>query len=436
MVAPRAFGGERLALYLAVADGRGHLMRAHLLRQLLAARGLVVDVVTTSPAGQAFLAGLGTPAAVLPGGFELLFDDCHRLLAGPTERKLAAYLVSPCGLARDVLHLRRLAAGARFLVNDSLHPAALALAAAPRLLRPPRVVNVHGDGLWRATIHNFDRRLPDWAARTFRRALQAADARAFGRIVHSLAPRDRFGRRDGRNRFRLPPLLGAPRRSRAAVRAALGLADHDRLAAIYLNQHFRDPRIAAGLEAALTGAGLRFAGVSEPWAARAGWRACDPDFGDVIAAADLFVSGAGAGALEHARRAGVPLLALLGEQPEQALNLTQARASGIAVRAVDARSLLGLPEAVASLLRSPTPPRDATREHANVRRLWSEALLSLAARTEEEEDHARHDIPDDGPGARDDQPGRRPARSRNGAGKPRPPARAPTRADAPARLAR
>ncbi|HEY7374965.1 MAG TPA: hypothetical protein VIF57_22575 [Polyangia bacterium] len=411
-------------------------MRAHLVRGLLAGHGLAVDVVTTSEAGQAFLAGLGTPAALLPGGFALLFDDCHRLRAGATERHLAAYLASPHGLARDVAHLARLGAGARFIVNDSLHPAALALAAAPRFARAPRVVDLHGDNLWRATAHTFDRRLPDWASRAFRRTLQAADARAFGRIVHSLAPRDRFGRRDGRNRFRLPPLLAPPRRSRAAVRDALGLADGDRLAAIYLNPHFRDPSIAAGLEAALASAGLRFAGISEPWAGRPGWRAVDPHFGDVIAAADLFVSGAGAGALEHARRAAVPLIALVGAQPEQALNLKQARAAGVAVHAVDTRTLADLPQALASLMNSPSHRRDAAGEHARVRRLWSEALLSLAAHPKEDDHAAGDDIADHRPGARDQQPAGRPRRSRHDRTEPRPPAHATARADAPARVAR
>ena len=423
-------------LYLAVADGRGHLMRAHLLRRLLAGRGLAIDVVTTSEAGQAFLAGLGTPAALLPGGFALLFDDCHRLRARATERHLAAYLTSPRGLARDVAHLARLGAGARFIVNDSLHPAALALAAAPRFARAPRVVDVHGDNLWRATTHNFDRRLPDWASRAFRRTLQAADARAFGRIVHSLAPRDRFGRRDGRNRFRLPPLLAPPRRARAAVRDALGLTERDRLAAIYLNPHFRDPGIAAGLEAALAAAGIRFAGISEPWAGRPGWRAFDADFGDVIAAADLFVSGAGAAALEHARRAAVPLLALVGAQPEQALNLKQAAATGVAVHAVDAQTLAGLSDAVASLMDSAARPRDAAEEHARVRRLWSEALLSLAAQTKEDDHGAGDEITDHRAGAGDQQPSGRPRRSRHDRTEPRAPAGPPARADAAAGVAR
>src|SRR6478609_8617178 len=177
-------------LYLAVADGRGHLMRAHLLRRLLAPTCVAIDVVTTSEAGRAFLAALGTPADVLPGGFALLFDERHRLLARRTERRLAAYVVCPRGLARDAAWLARRAAGALFVVNDSLHPAALALAAAPRIAGAPRIVNVHGENLWRATVHNFDGRAPGWASTAFRRLVDTIDARAYGRIVHALAPAD------------------------------------------------------------------------------------------------------------------------------------------------------------------------------------------------------------------------------------------------------
>jgi len=411
-------------------------MRAHLLRQLLAGSGLVVDVVTTSEAGQAFLAGLGTPAARLPGGFALLFDDRHRMLAQATERHLAAYLASPRGMARDIAHLARLGAGARLIVNDSLHPAGLALAAAPRLVRAPRVVNVHGENLWHAAVHNFDGRLPGWASAGFRSLLEAADARAFGRIVHSLAADDRAGRCDGPNRFRLPPLVAAPRRPRAAVRAALGLGDRDRLAAIYLNPHFRDPRVAAGLENALATAGAHFYGVSEPWAGRPGWRAFDADFADVVAAGDLLVSGAGAAALAQARAAGVPLLALVGDQPEQALNLAQAPAADVDARAVAVNELAQLPHAIAALLSSGASVLRASGEPARIRRLWMEAFVALAAPTKEETRGNDTQRPDDRAGDRNQQPRGRARRSRYRRAEPRPPARTPARADAAARVAR
>jgi hypothetical protein len=427
---------EARIVYLAVADGRGHLMRAHLLRRLLADSGVAVDVVTTSAAGQKFLAGLGTPAAVLPGGFALLFDDCHRLLARRTERHLAAYIASPRGLGRDVLRLAHLARGARFIVNDSLHPAALALAAAPAIARAPRVVNVHGDNLWRAAAHNFDGRLPGWASAAFGRLLQSIDARAFGRIVHSLAPGDRHGGVDGPNRFRLPPLTAAARRSRAEVRRALGLSARDRLAAVYLNPHFRDAGLAARLEAALAAEGFRLHGVSEPWAARPGWRAFDDEFGDVVAASDLLVSGAGAAALEQARRAGVPLLVLLGDQPEQARNLAQARDAAVEVRAVDACAPAAMPEAIRALAARGAARRAAPDENARVRRLWRHAFLYLAALTKENDHAIPIEAADDRSGAGNQQPGGRPRRFRRRRAQPRPAARASARAEPAAGVAR
>ena len=417
-------------LYLAVADGRGHLMRAHLLRRLLALCNLSIDVITTSAAGQAFLAGLGTPADVLPGGFALLFDDRHRLLARPTERALAAYIASPRRLGRDVAYLARRASGARFIVNDSLHPAALALAAAGGRAGTARVVNLHGENLWQAAVHNFDRRGPDWASATFRRLLAAIDARAFGRIVHSLALRDRFGVQEGRNRFRLPPLTAAPLRTRAEARRALGLSARDRFAAIYLNPHFRDERLAAHLEATLAAAGFRFHGVSEPWASRPCWRAFDAGFGDVVAASDLLVSGAGAAALEQARCAGVPLLALVGDQPEQALNLEQATATGIEARAVAAAAPDGLGAAIEALAAAAPASRALPDEHARVHRLWRETFLSLAALTKENDHATRPELTDDRPGAGDQQPRRWRRRPRNRRAQSRAAARAPADTDA------
>ena len=423
-------------VHLAVADGRGHLMRAHLLRRLLANRGIAVDVVTTSRAGRRFLAGLGTPAAVLPGGFEVAFDGQHHMLAATTDRRLAAYIASPWRLGRDAAMLRRLSRGALLVVNDSLHPAALLLAGLGDRWGA-RVVHLHGDGLWRAAVSHFDARLPAWASAGYRRLLAALRARAFGCVEHSLAAADHAGVTLAPTRFRLPPLVRPPRRARAAVRRALGLAPGERLATIYLNPHFRDPRLAADLEAALARAGFRFYGVSEPWAGRPGWRPFDAELGDVIAASDLFISGAGMAALEQARCAGVPLLALVGDQPEQALNIDQAAAAGLALCAVDAGAPAQLAPALDALAAAGGPRRRHPHPHAAVRRLWKDVLLSLAAITKEEahEDADRSETTDDRPDHRDQQPRGRWRRRRERRAQPHPPARAAAGADAAAGVA-
>jgi len=420
-------------VHLAVADGRGHLMRAHLLRRLLANRGIAVDIVTTSDAGRRFLSGLGTPAAVLPGGFEVAFDGQHHMLAATTDRRLAAYIASPWRLGRDAAMLRRLARGALLVVNDSLHPAALLLAGLGARWGA-RVVHLHGDGLWRAAVSHFDARMPTWVSAGYRRLLAALRDSAFGCVEHSLAAADRAGVTLAPTRFRLPPLVRPPLRPRAAVRRALGLAPGERLAAIYLNPHFRDAAIAVRLEAALAAAGFRHYGVSEPWAGRPGWRASDAAFSDVVAASDVFVSGAGAAAMAQARLCAVPLLALVGDQPEQALNLATGRDAGTAFAAVSVSAGAPLGDAIATLARAPLARDDAAvrDEHADIGRLWGDAFASLAAQAERET-HG-HDS-DDSPGSGDQQPARRRRRRHRRRADARAVARSAARADAAARVA-
>ena len=55
-------------------DTRTQLLRAHLMRGLLADRGVQVEILTTSDDGAAFLAALGTPAAVLSRWYRVEFD--------------------------------------------------------------------------------------------------------------------------------------------------------------------------------------------------------------------------------------------------------------------------------------------------------------------------------------------------------------------------
>ena len=141
---------------------------------------------------------------------------------------------------------------------------------------------------------------------------------------------------------RLAPIVARPGRTRAEVRAALGILDGLPLAAVYLNPHFRDPSIAAAIEEGLSRGGFRIHAVGEGYRARPGWVSTDARFADVVHAADLFVSGAGMGALELARSSGTPLLVLLGDQPEQARNVSELlrRAPDFGLREV----LVGDPE--------------------------------------------------------------------------------------------
>jgi hypothetical protein len=360
-------------LWLAAADARGHLMRAHLVRAALAPRGVAVRIVTTSHAGRAFLAALGTPSELLSTGYAVAFDGGQNIDRAATDACVLRYLVSREHAARDLGRLRALARGADLVVND-FHPLPLV---APRRLSAP-VVHVVGTHLWEAIAHHFEGRAPravDALAASLALALRG---RAFACVEHSLLPRA------SRGAVVVPPIVAAPGRSRAQVRAALGLSPGHRLAAVYLNPHFADARLAGALEAALVRRGFRVHAVGEGYAGRPGWRAYDPAFNDVAAAADVLVSAPGMGALSAWAHFGTPLLAVRTDQPEQAANLRDLPGANAAPYAVvdaagaDAASLDRALAHLTGVARGPRPEPAAVA--AAVQARWADALSDLLSR--------------------------------------------------------
>jgi hypothetical protein len=363
-------------LYLALADARGHLMRAHLLSGALGEAGLDVDIVTTSRDGVRFLASMGRQSRLLSEHFRVEFGDRHDMSRRRTDARVVNYLVLPWRALGDLRRLAVFARGADLVVNDSLHPALLL---APALGFPYPVVQVYGENLWRAMETNLDDRAPPWIAARFRRALRVIRDRAFARIVHTLGSAAVEPGGPPRT-YRVAPIVARPGRSRAEVRAALGVPDGVPLAAVYLNPHFKDPSIAASVEDGLAHGGFRVHAVGEGYRARPGWVGTDARFADVVHAAELFVSGAGMGALELARSSGTPLLVLLGDQPEQARNVAELvqRAPDFALREV----LVGDPElarsiatAAAALVSRGTTIGGPSRTDAEAP--WVEAFLEL-----------------------------------------------------------
>lgn len=378
---------ERI-VYVALAEARGHLMRAHLLRERLASHRIAVEVVTTSAAGARFLAALGTPAAVLPGGAALAFDGAHGLRRRATTTALLRYLARPSGMRADRAWLVARARDAAFVVGDSLHPALL--------FAPPslRVVQVFGENILRATQAELAGLGP--LAPLGARVLERAIGRAFARVEHRLGDEPSDDRV-----IRLPPILPTPR----------GLAGDDRPVA-YLNPHFTDGRIAAAIEAAL---GPEVHGVAEGFAARPGWRAVDPNLVDRVARASVFVTGAGMGGIGMARAFAVPTIVLLSDQPEQRANAEQIR--GLPhVRVVELGGDLParLIAAVASLRAEPGARPDPIAAARASEARWTETFRQLVdrARTDPRtthDEHPGHTL--HRPRPRDQQPRRRPGRS-------------------------
>jgi hypothetical protein len=332
-------------LYLALADARGHLMRARLLCRALAAVDIAVEVVTTAREGVEFLAAMGVRSRLLSEHFRVEFGDCHDMSRTRTDARVLNYLLLPWRAMGDLRRLAVLARGADLVVNDSLHPALLL---APAVGFPVPIVQLYGENLWRAMEDNLDDRAPGWIAARYKAALGVVRERAFGRIIHTLGSSEPEPGTSPRT-YRMAPIVARPERTPDQVRAELGVSAGARLAAVYLNPHFRHPSIAEAVEEGLGRRGFRMVAVGEGYRDRPGWVGTDARFGDVVHAAELFVSGAGMGALELARSSGTPLLVLLGDQPEQARNVAELhrRAPDFALRSV----LVGdpdLPTAIAA----------------------------------------------------------------------------------------
>jgi UDP-N-acetylglucosamine:LPS N-acetylglucosamine transferase len=152
-----------------------------------------------------------------------------------------------------------------------------------------------------------------------------------------------------------------------------------RLAVVYLNPYFKDAALAEAIDASL--AGFHVHAVGEGYGDRPGWRARDAALGDAVAAADVFVSAAGIGALSLARATGVPMIALATDQPEQRRNLDSIVDPGCAWRTVVDLSR-DVPAQLASALAdlpATTSTGDAELAVRRARALWLTTLTSLVA---------------------------------------------------------
>ena len=328
---------EDRVLHLAVADGRGHLMRAHLLRRLLADAGRTIDVVTTSR-GRAGVPGrpghagrrccraasrccstIGIACSPTHGAPPRRVPD---VAARPGARR------RPAGAARRrrALHRQRFTApcraGPRGGAGDRGRTA--------RRQRPRRQPLARGGAQLRRPRARLDERRVPPPARIRRRARVRAD-----RPLAGAGGSDRPCATDRT----VPPAAahgGPAPRARRGARARSGSSGRDRLAAIDLNPHFRDPRLAARLEAALAARRnslLRRVGAlgRPPGLAR-----LRRDFGDDRRGERS--TRVGRRARQRWSRPAGPACRCwrcVGDQPEQALNLSQARAAGIQARAVD-----------------------------------------------------------------------------------------------------
>jgi hypothetical protein len=364
-------------VYLATADARGHLMRAQLLAHALRAAGASVQVITTSDEGARFLAGFGIEAPVLSRHYAVQFDSQQNMLRRETDRNVAHYMFRPERMLRDILRLRTWFRDADLVVNDSFHPALLFMGWMPGWRR--KVVHVYGASLRHALESNFSGRMPGWMAKMFGGIVGWQIDRSRARIAHDFASGE--PRHDGRGGHRLATPVAV---------AGIDTEEYDDLAqqaAVYLNPHFEDPALADGLERGLTAAGVPAHLVGEGYAHRAGWHGQDEHWIEAAARSAFIVSAAGMAALSIAAVYRKPILLLLTDQPEQAINAQRAAQLGLHHRTVVWRGRSGdfaraVTAAAGELLATAGNGAGAAEgRKAAAARLqhWTALLLELAA---------------------------------------------------------
>jgi hypothetical protein len=368
--------------WLATADARGHLMRAQLLAKALRSAGLQVEVLTTSHEGRRFLAGFGVDAGLLSCHYAVQFDACQNMLREATDANVAHYVFRPSRMLRDMLRLRALLRDNDLVINDSFHPALLVMGCLPVWRR--KVVHVYGDSLRHALEGNFERRLPAWLARLFGAIVAWQIDASRARLAHDFSYDD-VARRVGAS-IHLPTPV-------AIVDAARARSHDDgrRRAAVYLNPHFRQVRLAGALERGLARAGLTADCVGEGYAGRPGWRARDTDWVERAAASDVIVSAPGMAALSVALVYDRPIVLVLTDQPEQRLNAVRAVELGLRHRVVEWRddepSFAQAIQAACDAL-CPSPAHAHVRAHAAARggerastrlQAWVSTIVALAA---------------------------------------------------------
>ncbi|MDY0004752.1 MAG: glycosyltransferase [Polyangia bacterium] len=140
--------------YVAVAEARGHLMRASQVCQMLHAEGLRVAPMVFGPHAVEFFQGAsGMEAEELSFGYSNAYGLDHSLDVTKTTHNILTYTFSATG-ARDMAAIMRRMSSARVLLNDlSTSPPMAALA---RLIGGPHLINVVSENTYYALV-NLDK---------------------------------------------------------------------------------------------------------------------------------------------------------------------------------------------------------------------------------------------------------------------------------------
>ncbi|PJZ57274.1 hypothetical protein [Leptospira barantonii] len=286
-------------LWIANADARGHLFRAHLAWTVLRTSEIHVSIVTTNADGKKFLEALGTTSAVLPGNYRLYYDSRQNLIRILTVFKMAFYLLFG-NAVRDLLFLKKISKEFDLILND-LHPVPIF---ASKFFTVD-IIHVYGENLWLTIENYFFGIAPRFFAIFFRDTVRKLKNQSKGNIVHSLIQQERKA-----DEIYLPPLVHFTPRKKSKNTAL-----------VYLNPYFSDSYLAESLEEALDDLKIPYVAIGEQYAHRKNWRSYDTNFSKILSESKLVISAPGMNLLAQVLYHRVPYLALSTDQPEQEKNL-------------------------------------------------------------------------------------------------------------------
>lgn len=286
-------------MWIANADARGHLFRAHLASKYLLSEGIAVSILTTNEEGKEFLKALGTPSEVLPGKYQLCYDKMQNLSRLTTAFKMFTYLVFGNAL-RDFFLIRKYSKDCHLILND-LHPVPIFAS----MLFSIDIVHVYGENLWDTVENHFFGIAPNFFAVFFQKTVRKLRDQARGRIIHTLiAPKSTAPT------FYLPPLVDfIPHRQKK------------RKALIYLNPYFSDPYIADSIEKSLANIDMPYEAIGEMYSDRENWKPYSSNFSETVSESSLVISAPGMNLLAQVLYHRIPFIAILTDQPEQEKNL-------------------------------------------------------------------------------------------------------------------
>lgn len=202
--------GQTEVVYVAVAEARGHLMRASQVCQMLHQEGLHVAPMAFGRHAVAFFEGAsGMQAEELSLGYTNAYGLDHSLDVTKTTSNIMNYTFSATG-ARDMAAILRRMNGARVLLNDlSTTPPMVAIA---WMVGGPHLINVISENTYYALV-NLDKLCENKAKGAISKKL--LDAMFYAATVNFINTMDRskWFRRDG-VLYYVPPFVQTPATAR------------------------------------------------------------------------------------------------------------------------------------------------------------------------------------------------------------------------------